>query len=202
MRADFETRCLAYPELTDAVQDRYLLAPMTARQLTMAITEPAKRIGSSVDGDLVKVLLRETSMQLCKLAGSVLKKRGEDDASQLPVVHQPAQQGARIKNGSGRCCNGLRLLSFGVSNFFLYGLLQWQPTFFIRSYGLRTGEIGSWFAIAYGVCGLLGNYYGGALASRIAGASVHLEEGEGHLSIGLGALDRMLDELVSAGNTG
>jgi pimeloyl-ACP methyl ester carboxylesterase len=44
--------------------------------------------------------------------------------------------------------------------------------------------------------------HGGALASRIAGASVHLEEGEGHLSIGLGALDRMLDELVSAGNAG
>ena len=60
-RADFETRCLAYPELTDAVQDRYLLAPMTARQLTMAITEPAKQVGSSVDGDLVKVLLREVS---------------------------------------------------------------------------------------------------------------------------------------------
>jgi pimeloyl-ACP methyl ester carboxylesterase len=44
--------------------------------------------------------------------------------------------------------------------------------------------------------------HGAAQASRIAGASVHLEEGEGHLSIGLGALDRMLDELVSAGNAG
>jgi pimeloyl-ACP methyl ester carboxylesterase len=44
--------------------------------------------------------------------------------------------------------------------------------------------------------------HGEALASRIDGASVHLEEGEGHLSIGLGALDRMLDELVSAGSTG
>jgi len=42
--------------------------------------------------------------------------------------------------------------------------------------------------------------HGEALASRIATASVHLEEGEGHLSIGLGALDRMLDELVSAAN--
>ena len=44
--------------------------------------------------------------------------------------------------------------------------------------------------------------HGEALASRIAGASVHLEEGEGHLSIGIGALDRMLDELVSAANDG
>ena len=36
------------------------------------------------------------------------------------------------------------------------------------------------------------------LASQLPGASAHLEEGEGHLSIGLGALDRMLDELVNA----
>jgi hypothetical protein len=36
------------------------------------------------------------------------------------------------------------------------------------------------------------------LASQLPGASAHLEEGEGHLSVVLGALDRMLDELVSA----
>ena len=39
--------------------------------------------------------------------------------------------------------------------------------------------------------------HGQWLASQLPGASVHLEEGEGHLSVGLGALDRMLDELVS-----
>jgi pimeloyl-ACP methyl ester carboxylesterase len=44
--------------------------------------------------------------------------------------------------------------------------------------------------------------HGQALASRIPGASVHLEEGEGHLSLGLGALDRMLDELVAAADAG
>jgi len=41
--------------------------------------------------------------------------------------------------------------------------------------------------------------HGQWLASQLADASVHLEEGEGHLSVALGALDRMLDELVSAG---
>ncbi len=39
--------------------------------------------------------------------------------------------------------------------------------------------------------------HGRWLSSRVAGASVHLEDGEGHLSVGIGALDRMLDELVS-----
>jgi pimeloyl-ACP methyl ester carboxylesterase len=41
--------------------------------------------------------------------------------------------------------------------------------------------------------------HGQWLASQLPGASAHLDEGEGHLSVGIGALDRMLDELVSAG---
>jgi pimeloyl-ACP methyl ester carboxylesterase len=40
--------------------------------------------------------------------------------------------------------------------------------------------------------------HGQWLASRVPGASVHLQDGEGHLSIAIGALDRMLDELVGA----
>jgi WD domain, G-beta repeat len=38
VRADFEARCADYPQLADGVQDRYLVTPMTARQLRMAIT--------------------------------------------------------------------------------------------------------------------------------------------------------------------
>jgi pimeloyl-ACP methyl ester carboxylesterase len=40
--------------------------------------------------------------------------------------------------------------------------------------------------------------HGQWLAERIPGVTAHLEEGEGHLSIGIGAFDRMLDELMSA----
>jgi pimeloyl-ACP methyl ester carboxylesterase len=39
--------------------------------------------------------------------------------------------------------------------------------------------------------------HGKWLAERIPGAVVHLEEGEGHLSIAFGAIDRMLRELVA-----
>jgi WD40 repeat protein/transcriptional regulator with XRE-family HTH domain len=59
VRADFEARCADYPELADAVQDRYLVTAMTGRQLRMAITEPAKKADSGVDDDLVEVLLAE-----------------------------------------------------------------------------------------------------------------------------------------------
>ncbi len=40
--------------------------------------------------------------------------------------------------------------------------------------------------------------HGQWLAARLPAARVHLEDGEGHLSVGLGALDRMLDELTAA----
>jgi transcriptional regulator with XRE-family HTH domain len=59
VRADFEARCVGYPQLASAVQDRYLVTPMTERQLRMAITEPAKKAGSQVDGDLTGLLLAE-----------------------------------------------------------------------------------------------------------------------------------------------
>lgn len=39
--------------------------------------------------------------------------------------------------------------------------------------------------------------HGQWLAAHVPGAVAHLEQGEGHLSIGVGALERMLDELVT-----
>ncbi len=39
--------------------------------------------------------------------------------------------------------------------------------------------------------------HGRWLAAQPRGASAHLETGAGHLSIGLGAIDRMLDEMLA-----
>ncbi len=52
--------------------------------------------------------------------------------------------------------------------FFGYGILQWSPAFFVRSHGLQTGEIGTWFAAIYGVAGGIGTYLGGEMATRYA----------------------------------
>jgi MFS family permease len=60
------------------------------------------------------------------------------------------------------------LLAFAVAYFFSNGIAQWQPAFFARSYGLNTGQLGSWFALIYGLGGMLGIYLGGEWATRRA----------------------------------
>jgi MFS family permease len=60
------------------------------------------------------------------------------------------------------------LLCFAVGNFFGWGIGQWLPAFFVRSYGLETGKLGTLFAVLWGTGGLLGTYLGGEWASRRA----------------------------------
>jgi MFS family permease len=67
------------------------------------------------------------------------------------------------------------LLCFAVLKLFGVGIQQWQPTFFVRSYGLKTGELGTWFALIYGVGGLIGTYCGGELATRRAANNERLQ---------------------------
>lgn len=59
------------------------------------------------------------------------------------------------------------LLCYAVLFFFVNGVLQWLPTFFIRSHHLQTGELGTALAVVFSIGGL-GAYLGGALASRYA----------------------------------
>ncbi len=71
---------------------------------------------------------------------------------------------------------------------------------FTRSWGFELQEISVPTMIWQGSADLMVPFaHGTWLASQLPGASAHLEQGEGHLSVGLDALDRMLDELVRAG---
>ena len=90
VRADFEARCADYPQLADAVQDRYLLTAMTGRQLRMAITEPAKMAGSSVDDDLADVLLQEVRARHQAVYG----------AGVLPLLSHALDQAWRSRTGN------------------------------------------------------------------------------------------------------
>jgi len=69
---------------------------------------------------------------------------------------------------------------------------------FAQPWGFDLAEISAPVAIWQGSVDLMVPFaHGQWLASHVPGAIVHLEDGEGHLSIGIGALERMLDELVA-----
>lgn len=73
---------------------------------------------------------------------------------------------------------------------------------FINPWGFELGEILAPVMIWQGSADLMVPFaHGQWLASQVPNPSSHLEQGEGHLSIGLGAIERMLDELISAGST-
>ena len=68
---------------------------------------------------------------------------------------------------------------------------------FVAPWGFDLAEIRTPVTLWQGSADLMVPFaHGQWLASRLPRASVHLEQGEGHLSIGVGAIDRMLDELV------
>lgn len=69
---------------------------------------------------------------------------------------------------------------------------------FAQPWGFDLAEISVPTAIWQGSADLMVPFaHGQWLASHVPGAMVHLQHGEGHLSLGIGALDRMLDELVA-----
>lgn len=59
-------------------------------------------------------------------------------------------------------------IAFCINYFFMMGIFQWVPTFYIRSYGMQTGEVGSWLALIWGGGGLVGTYLGGYFISIFA----------------------------------
>jgi len=67
------------------------------------------------------------------------------------------------------------LYANSVMWFMNYGTMQWTPSFFIRSFGLGTGELGTWFAVIYGISGVLGTYWGGEWAARRASRNERLQ---------------------------
>jgi pimeloyl-ACP methyl ester carboxylesterase len=70
---------------------------------------------------------------------------------------------------------------------------------FTRPWGFDFSEITVPTMIWQGDADLMVPFaHGQWLASHVPGASVHLESGEGHLSIGIGAVEFMLDDLVAA----
>ncbi len=69
---------------------------------------------------------------------------------------------------------------------------------FIAPWGFELDEIDGPVSLWQGTEDLMVPFAHGAwLAEHVPGVRAHLLEGEGHLSVGVGALDQMLDELVA-----
>jgi MFS family permease len=124
------------------------------------------------------VILGAPGLLLAALAALTLKEPRRANVVPLESAHAPVlhKVTAEVQPTLKEVCTALwakrafrhLLICHSVWYFFGYGILQWQPAFFVRSHGLSTGEIGMWFAVIYGVgCGL-GTYLGGELAARYA----------------------------------
>src|SRR5271157_4151578 len=72
---------------------------MTKLQLQMAITDPAKKAGSSVDGDLVDVLWREVSTRQPASSPAVSQPGAISGAGVLPLLSHALDQAWRTRAG-------------------------------------------------------------------------------------------------------
>jgi pimeloyl-ACP methyl ester carboxylesterase len=70
---------------------------------------------------------------------------------------------------------------------------------FVTPWGFELAEIAVPVSLWQGSADLMvPPVHGRWLAERVPGGTAHFEEGEGHLSLGLGCIERMLDELLAA----
>jgi predicted MFS family arabinose efflux permease len=97
------------------------------------------------------------------------------------TVREPPRGGAENVTDTGRAPPftetlrylwsrpSFRHLPFAVSfyAFVAYGSMAWAPSFFIRTHGMTTGEVGTWLALSAGFAGGLGCYFGGLLSDYI-----------------------------------
>ncbi|MGH3901772.1 MAG: NACHT and WD repeat domain-containing protein [Pseudonocardiaceae bacterium] len=85
VRADFYRRCLNYPELATALQDRQMvLGPMTAQELRMAIISPATAASLHVEAGLVELMLRDLGVSSGHVRAGI--GRRSYDAGALPLL--------------------------------------------------------------------------------------------------------------------
>lgn len=123
------------------------------------------------------VLLGAPGLLLAALAWWTLKeprRAGHTGKSPETQAIQPSMKEVWVTLWANTTFRHL-LLCFAVMLFFLYGIFVWLPAFFIRSYGLTTGEVGTWLALTFGLGGMAGSYLGGALAARYAANNESLQ---------------------------
>lgn len=59
-------------------------------------------------------------------------------------------------------------LAAGLQSLVVYAILNWLPSFMIRTHAMGTGELGTWLALSAGVGGAFGTFSGGWISDRLA----------------------------------
>lgn len=116
-----------------------------------------------------------------------------DVAASLDTLLPPVDEAALTGEFADHLAEGFRqAVSVGVDGWLDDDLA------FTRPWGFELADIAVPTYLWQGSDDLMVPFaHGQWLAERIPGVRAHLQPGEGHLSVGLGAMDRMLDELAA-----
>jgi pimeloyl-ACP methyl ester carboxylesterase len=128
-----------------------------------------------------------------KEAGGLRQASAADIVAQLSTLLPPADV-AVVTDEFGED------LAAGFAEALRTGVDGWvdDDLAFTRPWGFELDEIAVPVFLWQGSADLMVPFdHGRWLARHVPGVTAHLEDGEGHLSIGVGALDRMLDELLT-----
>lgn len=120
------------------------------------------------------MLLGIPAVLMALIASVTLREPRREHLSVVATTPQPSLKDVFATLSSSATFRHL-LVGFSVLFFFYQGILKWQPAFLIRSHGVQTGELGTWFALIWGLGGLVGMYLGGTLASRLAANNERLQ---------------------------
>jgi MFS transporter, Spinster family, sphingosine-1-phosphate transporter len=120
------------------------------------------------------MLLGLPGLALAALAWLTLREPRRGISTTVAAVAQPSLKEVSLTLWTNATFRNM-LLGYSVGSFFSTGIAQWKAAFFIRSFGLQTGELGAWFAVIWGAGGFLGTYWGGRLASRHAAHNERLQ---------------------------
>jgi MFS family permease len=135
------------------------------------------------------VILGLPGLVLALLAWMTLREPREKSGDRVPppgladTRPAPASEGSSMRPSLATVASTLWTMStfrhlavaFAVLSLFSTGIGQWKPSFFIRSFGLQSGEVGTWLALIYGAGGIAGAYWGGEFAARRAANNERLQ---------------------------
>jgi WD40 repeat protein len=109
VRADFYGRCLDYPELAEALQERQMvLGAMTVAELREAVAQPARAVGLQLESGLVDLMLSDLGVNTSRNGQATY------DAGALPLLSHALlatwqrRQAGRLTVAGYRAAGGIR----------------------------------------------------------------------------------------------